>query len=163
MKTIYNIGEVFEIAEQIERNGAKFYRKAAKLCQDSAGKELLITLANEEDGHEKTFRELKNENCPEEQQEQLGDLSTQLYLKALASKFVFVQGDEDDDVLQGCEEVEKILEIAMERECDAILFYSGLKHAVIHQEDHQKLDLMIQEEQKHFASLSEYLAEYKKS
>ena len=30
MSPVFNTDEIFEIAEQIERNGAKFYRRAAK-------------------------------------------------------------------------------------------------------------------------------------
>jgi rubrerythrin len=41
----FNIDEVFEIAEQIERNGARFYRKAAKKRQrNSSYKKVLLEL-----------------------------------------------------------------------------------------------------------------------
>jgi len=41
MTVALNAIEVFEIAEQIERNGAKFYRKAAELFNEPA---ICITL-----------------------------------------------------------------------------------------------------------------------
>ena len=42
----FNADEVFEIAEQIERNGAKFYRTAAKNVSDVNNKNFCICLAN---------------------------------------------------------------------------------------------------------------------
>jgi len=51
----FNVDEVFTIAEQIERNGATFYRKAVKFAKDTAIKRQLLELAEMEDSHEKTF------------------------------------------------------------------------------------------------------------
>ena len=38
----FNADDVFEMAEQMERNGAKFYRTAADSTQDSGNKEFLL-------------------------------------------------------------------------------------------------------------------------
>jgi len=51
----FNADEIFEMAEQIERNGAKFYRRAAEQVTSPDGSELLLNLAVMEDVHEKTF------------------------------------------------------------------------------------------------------------
>ena len=56
MSIDFNADEVFEIAEQIERNGAKFYRTSAKNISDVNNKNFLIQLAEMEDEHEKTFK-----------------------------------------------------------------------------------------------------------
>ena len=61
MSYVFNADEVFEMAEQIERNGAKFYRKAAENIADADEKKLLIHLAEMEDDHEKTFKTLRAE------------------------------------------------------------------------------------------------------
>jgi hypothetical protein len=37
----FNADEILEMAEQIERNGARFYRKAAELVKDAAVSKLL--------------------------------------------------------------------------------------------------------------------------
>ncbi len=47
--------EIFEIAEQIERNGAKFYRQAADMTSDKSMSHFFCQLAEMEDNHEKTF------------------------------------------------------------------------------------------------------------
>ncbi|HRD19019.1 MAG TPA: ferritin family protein, partial [Candidatus Marinimicrobia bacterium] len=51
----FNIDEVFEIAEQIEVNGSRFYRHAAELSQFAEHKNMLLKLAEMEDQHQKTF------------------------------------------------------------------------------------------------------------
>jgi rubrerythrin len=52
----FNADEVFEMAEQIERNGAKFYRDAAENATASPSKDLLRSLSKMEEAHEKTFK-----------------------------------------------------------------------------------------------------------
>ncbi len=49
----FNADEVFEMAEQIERNGARFYRAAAKKIPEVS--QVFSDLAAMEDEHEKTF------------------------------------------------------------------------------------------------------------
>jgi len=41
MAYVFNINEILEMAQQIEKNGAAFYRKAAKGISDSKNSELL--------------------------------------------------------------------------------------------------------------------------
>ena len=41
----FNADDVLEIAEQLERNGGKFYRSAADSTSDPANKEFLLGLA----------------------------------------------------------------------------------------------------------------------
>ncbi|MCH7559530.1 MAG: rubrerythrin, partial [Planctomycetes bacterium] len=55
----FNADEVFEMAEQIERNGAKFYRAAAKKFPELS--QVLSDLAVMEDEHEKTFAAMRAE------------------------------------------------------------------------------------------------------
>ncbi|MCK4816396.1 rubrerythrin, partial [bacterium] len=51
----FNADEIFEIAEQIERNGAMFYRQMAENISDVLIRNLLLDLATMEDEHEKVF------------------------------------------------------------------------------------------------------------
>ena len=57
----FNADEVFKIAEQIEINGAKFYRSAAEKITDPEKKKLLIHLAEMEDEHIQTFKTMHNQ------------------------------------------------------------------------------------------------------
>ena len=44
MSITFNADEIFEMAEQIERNGATFYREAAGNTLDADVKEMLLSL-----------------------------------------------------------------------------------------------------------------------
>ena len=61
MSIDFNADEVFEIAEQIERNGAKFYRTAAENIDKPENKKFLLDLAEMEDEHEQTFKQMRSE------------------------------------------------------------------------------------------------------
>ena len=58
MRYDFNADEIFEMAEQMERNGEKFYKDAAATIGDEAHKKLLLNLAAMEVDHEKTFKAL---------------------------------------------------------------------------------------------------------
>ena len=62
----FNADEVFAIAERIEVNGGKFYRKAAELVTDERTREVLLDLAVMEDGHENFFAGLREEFAGED-------------------------------------------------------------------------------------------------
>ena len=59
MGITFNADEIFTMAEEIERNGAKFYRKAAK--GNAEGKDMLEQLAKMEDQHLATFSSMHKE------------------------------------------------------------------------------------------------------
>ena len=58
MNVTLNAIEVFEIAQQIERNGAMFYRKAAELFSESDIPNKFLELADWEIRHEQVFKEM---------------------------------------------------------------------------------------------------------
>ena len=57
----FNADDIFDMAEQIERNGAKFYRTAADGIDDSSSQKFLLELAAMEDEHEKTFASIRSQ------------------------------------------------------------------------------------------------------
>jgi len=59
----YSAFEVFEIAEQVERNGAKLYRAEAELTSDPQARRIFLRLAEWEIRHEKVFARMKRENA----------------------------------------------------------------------------------------------------
>ena len=62
----FNADEIFKIAEQIEINGAKFYRSAADNIIEPEKKKLLIHLAEMEDEHIQTFKKLHSQLSQDE-------------------------------------------------------------------------------------------------
>ena len=57
----FNVDEVFEMACRIERNGANFYRQAAKGVSESSIHQLMLNFAAMEEAHEKVFISMKRD------------------------------------------------------------------------------------------------------
>ena len=154
----FNADEMFEIAEQLERNGAKFYRNAADGISDPAGKVLLIKLAGMEDGHEKTFHSLRATLTEKEKISTVFDPQNEaaLYLRALADTRVFFEKESPGSSMK------EILKSAIEAEKDSIVFYLGMKDAVPEKYGRVKIEAIIKEEMGHIRLLSSELAGLKK-
>lgn len=153
----FNADDVFEMAEQMERNGAKFYRDAAEGNVDPANKEFLLGLAEMEVAHEKTFKAIRAELSAKEQVKTVFDPEGEaaLYLRALADTRVFFEKDIDTSSMRG------ILKSAIEAEKDSIVFYLGMKEAVPAELGKGRLDSIIKEEMGHIKLLSKELVKHK--
>lgn len=145
----FNADEIFQMAEQIERNGAEFYRKAAKNNQDFSDK--LLQLAKMEDGHLKTFQEMHKTLSDTETESDVFDPENEasLYLQTLAGGHVFDVKKKPSDILKGKESISQILEIAIGLEKESIIFYLGMKDMVSQTTGKEKIDFIIKEEMKH--------------
>jgi len=154
----FNADEIFEMAEQIERNGASFYRKAAESIDDPAGKKLLLNFAAMEDEHEKTFAALRKDLSEKEKTATTFDPDGEaaLYLKALADTRVFFEKKIDTSTM------EKILREAILAEKDSIVFYLGMKEMVAEKFGKTKIDAIIKEEMAHIKLLSGKLVALKR-
>ncbi len=158
MTEIFNIDETFEIAEQIERNGAGFYRKAAGIFEASRAKSLLMDLAAMEDRHEKLFREMRQELKKKSgMEDSLIDEEPALYLKAVAGGYVFPINADPSAKLTGKETLSDVIHFALEIEKDSIVFYLGIREAM--PEELGKLDIsqIIKEEMRHITVLTDLL------
>jgi len=154
----FTADDVFEMAEQLERNGAKFYRTAAENISDPKSKELLIGLADMEDEHEKTFASLRADLTEAEKAITVFDPEDEsaLYLRALADTRVFFEKEIDISSMK------EILKAAIVAEKDSIVFYLGLKDFVPDQLGKNRLDTIIKEEMGHIRILSKELVSLKK-
>jgi rubrerythrin len=149
----FNANEVFEMAEQMERNGAKFYRDAAETATDPSNKELLIGLAKMEEAHEKIFESMRAELTAAEKASTVFDPSGEasLYLRALADSRVFFAKEIDVTSMM------EILKSAIEAEKDSIVFYLGMKEAVPDKLGRDRIENIIKEEMGHIRLLSKEL------
>jgi rubrerythrin len=149
----FNADEVFEMAEQIERNGAKFYRDAAKSVADDSNKDLLLSLSKMEETHEKTFQSLRTALKSAEKASTVFDPSGEasLYLRALADIRIFFEKKMDTTSMR------EILKSAIEAEKDSIVFYLGMKEAVPASLGQDRIDSIIKEEMGHIRVLSKEL------
>jgi rubrerythrin len=153
----FNADDIFEMAEQMERNGIKFYKTAAESVSDDEAKGLLLEFADMEKEHEKIFSEMRKELSLDEKQSTVFDPQGEaaLYLRALADTRVFF--DKKIDVSS----LENILKDAIQAEKDSIVFYLGMKEAVPESLGKSRLDHIIKEEMGHIRMLSGKLVKVK--
>ena len=158
MSIDFNADEVFEIAEQIERKGAKFYRTVAENVTDVDKRKILINLAEMEDKHEQTFKTMRSELSQDEKVVTTFDPEgeSERYLRALADTRVFYEKEID------ITSFEEILKAAIAAEKESIVFYLGMKAVVPAHLGKEKLDGIIKEEMGHISLLSKELMEFRK-
>jgi rubrerythrin len=160
MSISFNADEVFEMAEQIERNGAKFYREAATLTSDQQTKNMFLRLAAMEDGHLRTFQQMRKGLSDQEKGGTTFDPEGEasLYLQAMADDRGY-EGMRGRNVkLTGKESTTELLEIAIGAERNSILYYVGLREMVPTETGREKVQAIISEEVRHAADLRRQLA-----
>lgn len=152
-----NIHDVINFAIRIEENGERFYREAAEIVTNQAVKELFQMLAQEETGHKKTFEKMLSglgEYRPPETYE--GEYFA--YLKDfIDGKAVFKEHPKISDLAKASTTV-GALDFAIQRELDSMLYYQEMKRFVDARQS-STIDLIIDEERKHFAVLSKLRGE----
>ncbi|HUU20235.1 MAG TPA: ferritin family protein [Sedimentisphaerales bacterium] len=163
MSISFNAIEVFEIAERIERNSVKFYRRAAEALSDQDLSGILLNLAEFEKEHEETFADMRKQISNKE-----WDLITfdpedemTLYLRTTADSHIFDLKKDPGEQLKDKETAEDIFEYAIEAEKNSIIFYIGLKNFVPAKAGKDKVDEIIKEEMDHIAELNQRLEAWK--
>ena len=154
----FNADDIFEIAEQLERKGAEFYRTAADAFGEGREKEMLLKLAAMEDDHEKTFSQMRSQLSASEKTSTVFDPDGEavLYLRALADTRVFYEKEINTSSLAA------ILKDAITAEKDSIVFYLGMREAVPENLGRSRMDDIIKEEMGHIRLLSKELVDTKK-
>ncbi len=157
----FSADEIFEMAEQIERNGAKFYRAAAKKLP--AVGQVLLDLAAMEDQHEKTFAAMRAELSASEKEPLVFDPDgqAQAYLRVMADGHVFNVRIDPAKLLAEQKSPQDILKTALGVERDSIAFYVGVRDGVSRKAGKDKVEAIIKEEMSHIVILSQKLAELK--
>ncbi len=155
----YNIEEVLEMACQIERNGARYYRRAADLVTGPRARKLLLELAAMEEDHERTFDTLRADAAT--RSILLGDRDDLVaqYLQALADGHVFRRQESPAETIQPGITERQVLEIALSMERESIAFYLGIRDGMPQSPGRDKVALIIREEMRHVTMLSNYLSE----
>ena len=155
MSITFNADEIFEMAEQIERNGAKFYREAAENASDADVKEMLLSMAAMEDGHVITFSQMRKELSAEDKEYNVFDPDNEVaqYLQTMAD-FHGTEGKvSSTEKLTGNESMSEILRIALQAEKNSIAFYVGIKDMLVTKSGKQKVQAIIIEEMAHVSTI----------
>lgn len=159
MPITFNADEILEMAEEIETNGAKFYRKAAENTSDEQTRQMLLDMAAMEDGHLKTYQEIRKGLSQREKEEMIFDPDNQSakYLQAMADARGYEGKITPTKELTGNEPIKEILEIALNSEKESALFYLGLKDLVPERAGRDKVEAIILEELSHITTLLKQL------
>ncbi len=155
----FNICEVFEIAEELERNGSLFYKKISKCFNNEQTQKKLLELSALDQRHSDEFAEIKKgfseTECPPTAFDP--DHEDALYLRAMADQHVFDVKKNLCALITDQSERE-ILNLAVEKEKEAMAFYLGLKTAVDKQADKDKVETIIKTKMQQLGVLNRELA-----
>ena len=155
-RTPFHPDEIFEMAEQIERNGGDFYRRAVEIVTEPEARDFLKRLAVLEVEHELTFAALRKKVTGGMPEASFVDREDQAvtYLRALVTGTVF------DDTLWTIEQGDDVVAImkkALRAEKDSIVFYTGLREMLHDPEDRETIDGIIREEMRHVTMITAQL------
>lgn len=159
MSITFNPDEIFEMAEEIERNAARLYRQAAKNTADEQAEQMFLNLAAMEDKHLNTFRLMRKALTAEEKQQMTFDPYNEaaMYLQAMADERGTEGKISPGEMLSGSETTEQLLKIAVNAEKDSIVFYVGLKDSVPAAAGKDKVETIIKEEMNHLVILKQQM------
>ena len=161
MTVTFNAFEVFEIAEQIERNGANFYIRAAELFEDPNICQMFLRLAEWEKEHEQFFAQMKQQLSEQNRQKNTSEAEDLLPdPRVMAGLAVFGMRSDPAEELRGRQEKTDIIRRAVGKEKDSVVFYHGLKEFVPAGADKAKIDDIIKEEMRHIVILDQSLKQY---
>ncbi|MHC4560391.1 MAG: ferritin family protein [Planctomycetota bacterium] len=154
MVITFTADDIFEIAEEIEKNAVEFYSEAAERSTDEDTKKLLLEMATNEDEHLKTFRQMRKELRVEEEIATFDpDRRSAAYLQTMADARTWEGRINPTQELSGNETTRQILDIALDAEKEMVVFYFGLKNLVSTQTGREKVEEIIIEELEHISAL----------
>lgn len=159
MTSKFNALEIFEMAEQIERNGGKFYRTAIDKVKNNDLKKLLQELVDWEADHEKTFRDLKKQYAEDAQALDYYDPDSEpvYFLKAVADGHIFLANDDPTKLIGNDPSAVDLIKLAITFERDSIVFYLGMKDLVSEKIGKSQVNRILEEERSHVVILSQKL------
>lgn len=165
MQFSYNLDEVLQIATRIEQNGRAFYETAAAVLP--AHEEWLLFLAAQEKAHEAFYETLRGKYAEKDSvtDSMMGDQTEILegYLYAMADSVVFRLAEDPKKHFSGNETIEQIIDDAISREKDSVLFFTGIKDAVDDEKTKSDIDIIIKEEMSHLSMLQRKKLEFARS
>ncbi|MFC1517904.1 ferritin family protein [Candidatus Margulisiibacteriota bacterium] len=151
MSRMFTAKELIGFAVEIEKSGIAFYSEAAKKSKDTKAQELYKFLIDEEAKHQKIFQGLL---AGLEKQVMSAEAMTvteeyKSFMKALVDSAIFKKDALAKGVLKNDM---AILDYALGREKDSVIFYSDMRK-LVPEKDLKQLDQIIIEERSHIVKL----------
>lgn len=148
---MFSLKDIIDIAVKIEQNGERVYRTAMEKIEDPALRSLLQWLADEEVKHKEWFEALK-ENVADAGEHPEEEKFGRALLQNAVGVHSFALKNADFSAM---EQVQDLLNLAVEFENDTVLFYKMLQPLMEDQKTLEQLHAIIQEEENHAKLLKE--------
>lgn len=148
---MFSLGEIVDLAIQIERNGERSYRKAQNEVSSPELASILEWLSNDEKEHEKWFIDMKKGIDEKIEDPKLEEMGREI-LNTVLGEQAFSMDDADFSRIK---DINTLFEISLEFEKDTILFYEMIKDFIEDDEVLAGIDRIIKEESKHVKRLEE--------
>jgi rubrerythrin len=150
--SVFAASDIVEIAIRIEENGVNFYKFAEQIAKKEAEKKLFAELAQAEVAHkiffEKLFAGVEKSNLTESYEGEYG-----AYLRSYVDNNLIFTKEIMDKQLSKITNTASALDFAIQRELDSILYYHEIKK-LVPAAQYDTLEKIIEEERKHFLSLT---------
>jgi rubrerythrin len=150
---MFLIGDIIELAIQIEQNAEKVYRSALKKISDPKIVSILQWLADEEVEHARWFRQLKHTAQTEIGDTAVAAMGKSILSAALGSQSFSLKNADFNEVRQ----LEDLVSLAVEFEKDKVIFYKILRPFIVDRETLDFLENIIAEETHHIRKLGTLL------
>ena len=150
--SVFAASDIVEVAIRIEENGVNFYKFAEQIAKQEEAKKLFAQLAQAEVAHKKTFEKIfanMEKSSPSESYE--GEFGA--YLRSYVDNNLIFTKEIMDKQLAKVKDTSAALDFAIQRELDSILYYHEIKK-LVPAAQHGTLEQIIEEERKHFLSLT---------
>lgn len=158
---IFSIDEICQIGIQLERSGIDYYTRMMERFPQEEFKRLFQKLIVMEEKHEQDLQKIKKRRTGTP--ECLIDRESSLYIKALLAENVYMDEVHVKTFEGRIKGIVDVLNLAIDMEKEAILFYLGLNvglEGVITHEEHQIIKDVINEERDHLKELALLKADY---
>lgn len=146
---MFTLSDIKNIAVQIEKNGEKSYREAAKIATDPQISEVLDWMAEQECKHAKWFENLKSDKVLTDEEKEMEEIGRTL-LQDMVKGNDFLLDKKD---LEAAETIKEVLEVSKNFEKDTILFYEFLLGFLDDEQTKEQLQIIISEERNHIEQL----------
>ena len=150
---MFLIGDIIELAIQIEQNAEAVYRNALKKISDPKLLSILQWLADEEVEHAKWFRQLKQTVNTEVKDPAVEAMGKSILSDVLGSQSFSLREADFNEMRR----LEDLISLAVEFEEDKVLFYRMLRPFVEDSEALYFLENIIDEETNHIRELSTFM------
>ena len=160
MAITFNADEIFDIAEQIESNGQKFYTTSAQRVSEPTAKKVLTDLAGMESKHLKTFQALHAKLDAKAKEELTWDPDGEsvAYLRAAAESHIFKATVDPGSLLGANAGAKEILELALQFEKDSVIYFIGVADMVPERLGKSEVLGLAKQEQGHIALIQRTLS-----